>query len=179
MGHCNARDIIKLENVVNGMKITNRESFECGICTEGKMTQYRSKTPDKRATAPLELVHTDLAGPIEPADKNGFKYVMNVADDYSGLLMVYFLKRKSDATEAMQKFLADVAAYGTVKRLRCDNGGEFTSEKFKALLVENKIKQEFSAPNSPHQNGTVERSWRSIFDMARCLLLASKLPKSL
>ena len=36
-----------------------------------------------------------------------------------------------------------------------------------------------SAPNSPHQNGTVERSWKSIFDMARYLLLESKLPKSL
>eukprot|EP00795_Rhopilema_esculentum_P002680 gene2680-888_t len=179
MGHCNSRDIIKLEGVVDGMKITSKDSFQCDICIEGKMTQYRNRSPDKRANAPLELVHVDLAGPIEHADRNGFRYVMSIVDDYSSLIMVYFLKGKSDAIYAMEKFLADVAVYGTVKRMRCDNGGEFTSEKFKQLLIENKIKQEMSAPYSPHQNGTVERSWRSIFDMARCLLLESTLPKSL
>eukprot|EP00795_Rhopilema_esculentum_P005613 gene5613-10823_t len=179
MGHCNSRDIIKLEGVVDGMKITSKDSFQCDICIEGKMTQYRNRSPDKRANAPLELVHVDLAGPIEPADRNGFRYVMSIVDDYSSLIMVYFLKGKNDAIHAMEKFLADVAVYGTVKRMRCDNGGEFTSEKFKQLLIENKIKQEMSAPYSPHQNGTVERSWRSIFDMARCLLLESTLPKSL
>ena len=128
MGHCNTKDIVKLENVVNGMKITNRDNFECGICAEGKMTEYRNRNPDRRATAPLELVHTDLAGPIEPADRNGYKYVMAMVDDYSGILMVYFLKKKSDAVYAIEKFLADVAVYGTVKRLRSDNGGEFTSD---------------------------------------------------
>eukprot|EP00795_Rhopilema_esculentum_P009995 gene9995-18622_t len=179
MGHCNSRDIIKLEGVVDGMKITSKDSFQCDICTEGKMTQYRNRSPDKRANAPLELVHVDLAGPIEPADRNGFRYVMSIVDDYSSLIMVYFLKGKNDAIHAMEKFLADVAVYGTVKRMRCDNGGEFTSVKFKQLLIENKIKQEMSAPYSPHQNGTVEKSWRSIFDMARCLLLESTLPKSL
>ena len=179
MGHCNTKDIIKLESVVDGMTITNKESFECSICTEGKMTQYRNRNPDRRAIAPLELVHTDLAGPIEPVDKSGYRYVMAMVDDVSGLIMLYFLKWKSDSIEAMKKFLGDVSVYGTVKRLRCDNGGEFTSKDFKALLIQKKIRQEFSAPNSPHQNGTVERSWRSIFDMARCLLLESKLPKKL
>ena len=41
------------------------------------------------------------------------------------------------------------------------------------------IKHEKSAPYSPHQNGTAERSWRTLFEMARSLLLQSKLPKSL
>ena len=36
-----------------------------------------------------------------------------------------------------------------------------------------------SAPYSPHQNGTIERAWRSIFEMARCMLIESKLSKSL
>jgi hypothetical protein len=46
-------------------------------------------------------------------------------------------------------------------------------------MIKNRIKHEFSAPYSPHQNGTAERSWRSIFDMTRCLLLEAKLPKTL
>jgi len=46
-------------------------------------------------------------------------------------------------------------------------------------MLKHGIKHEKSAPYSPHQNGTVERSWRSLFDMARCLLIESQLPKEL
>ena len=52
---------------------------------------------------------------------------------------------------ATERFLADIVAFGT------DSGGEYVSSKFKSLM-KNKIKQEYSAPHSPHQNGTVERS---------------------
>ncbi|XP_068247792.1 uncharacterized protein [Palaemon carinicauda] len=55
-------------------------------------------------------------------------------DDYSGSVFVYFLKQKSDALDATKKFLADTSSYGVVKRLRCDNGGEFTSSEFKKFL---------------------------------------------
>ena len=91
--------------------------------------------------------------------------------------MVYFLKQKSDTAEATARFLADVAPYGTVECIRSDSGTEFTCKKFRSLLVKNQIKHEKSAPYSPHQNGTVERAWRSLFDMARCLLLEANLPK--
>lgn len=93
--------------------------------------------------------------------------------------MIYFLRSKSDTLAATEKFMADSAPYGSVKRLRSDNGGEFTSIEFKSLMIKNHIKHEFSAPYSPHQNGTAERAWRSIFDMARCLLLEAKVPKTL
>ena len=43
-------------------------------------------------------------------------------DDYSVALGVYFLKNKSDAVRATEQFLVDTAPYGTVKRLRSDNG---------------------------------------------------------
>ena len=58
-------------------------------------------------------------------------------------------------------------------------GGGFTSHRFKSLLRENKIKHETCAPHSPHQNGTAERAWLSLFNVARCLLLDAKLPKML
>jgi hypothetical protein len=47
------------------------------------------------------------------------------------------------------------------------------------LLIKNHIKHEKSAPYSPHQNGTAERGWRTLFEMSRCLLLNAKLPKEL
>ena len=158
LGHCNMNDVLKLEGVVEGMKITSKGKPECGTCVQGKMSQYQNREPDRRATAPLQLVHSDLAGPVTPVSKEGHKYAMVFVDDFSGAFGVYFLKNKSDATRATEQFLADTAPYGSVKRLRSDNGGEYISEEFKSLLLKNHIKHETSAPYSPHQNGTAERA---------------------
>ena len=171
--------MLKLGDVVDGMKISSKTNFDCETCTLGKMSQYRSRQADRKASKKLDLVHCDIAGPIDPPAKEGFRYSISFVDDYSGAITVYLLKNKSDTVPAMERFLADTAPYGTVKRLRTDNGTEFTSEEFKNLVVKNRIKHEFSAPYSPHQNGTVERSWRTLYEMARCLLLETKLPKKL
>ena len=66
LGHCNVADILKLEHVFDGMKITDKAKFDCDACTFGKLTQVRNRDPDVRASAPLELVHKDLSGPIAP-----------------------------------------------------------------------------------------------------------------
>ena len=182
LGHCNTRDITKLDGHVDGFKITDKDVGDCetcDTCIQGKMFQQRSRKPDKGAENVLDLVHCDLAGPIEPMTKEGYRYVLLFVDDYSGMQMAYFLKHKNHALEATEKYLADVSVFGRVKCIRSDNGGEFVNKEFEALLIRNKIKHERSAPYSPPQNGTVERGWRSIFDMARCLLVESKLPKSM
>ena len=124
-------------------------------------------------------MHCDLAGPIKPESRVGYKYALSFGDDDTGIIMVYFLKQKSDTLEASEKFLADIAPFGRVKRIRSNNGTEFTSHSFKTLLRKNSIRHETSAPYSPHQNGTVERAWRSLFNMARCLFIEAKLPKTL
>ena len=66
-----------------------------------------------------------------------------------------------------------------MERLGTRLGGEFISQGFKTLLRKHAIRHETSAPCSPHQNGTLERARRSIFSMARCLLLEANLPKFL
>ena len=181
LGHCNYDDVVKLQNVVDGMKIIRYASTtnDCDVCTLGKLTQSRSRIPDARATVPLELVHSDLAGPIEPASREGFKYAISFTDDYSGAVFVYLLKKKSDTVTATEKFLADCAPYGDVKCIRSDNGTEYTSSEFNELLTKNRIRHDTSAPYSPHQNGTAERHWRTLFEMARCLLVQADLNKEL
>ena len=118
MGHCNYGDLRKLEGVVEGMKVTNYEEIECVLCTEGKMCQMRNKTLDVREKAPLDFVHCDLAGPIDPTGHDGFRYALSFVDDFSGIIMIYFLKSKSDAPEALQQFLADCAPLGKTSRKR-------------------------------------------------------------
>ena len=172
----------KLQDVVQGMTIKGKvdtSSLQCEVCIQGKFVQSRNREADTRAKAALDLVHTDLAGPIEPESKEGYKWVLSLTDDYSSAVFTYLLKSKRDTVEATEKFLADVAPYGKVKCIRSDNGTEFTSRNYQQLLIRNGIRHETSSPYSPHQNGTAERNWRTLFDMARCMLIESGLPKSL
>ena len=179
LGHCNYDDVLKLEGVVDGMKVigNSEKPADCNVCVLGKMTQGRSRTPRCRSTVPLALVHTDLAGPVEPVSSEGFRYAIVFTDDYSGFVFVYFLKSKSDAVEATERFLADSAPYGKVKCLRSDNGTEYTSQAYKSLIKKHCIRHDTSAPYSPHQNGTAERHWRTLFEMGRCLLIQANLAK--
>ena len=183
LGHVNTSDILKLEKAVSDMKITGKKDFPCSTCVLSKQPVFRSREPDERATAPLQFVHSDLAGPIEPVARDGMRYVINFVDDYTGACFVYFLRQKSDASTALEKFLCDIAPYGKVgyiiTKFRSDNGGEFISREFEQTLIKNRIRHEFSAPHSPHQNGTAERNWRTLFEMARSMIIESGLPQSL
>ena len=178
-GHCNVADLKKTKNVVVGMEIKDPQTqLSCQTCHFGKMTHLPLRGGRERATKPLDLVHTDLAGPITPVSQQNRKYAICFVDDYSGMIFTYFLKEKNQATSALKQFLADVAPVGNVKKIRSDQGGEFLGE-FKRTLVENKIQHEMSSPHTPQQNGTAERCWKTTFDMARCLLLESEMPKNL
>ena len=184
LGHINIKDIERLEKVVEDMKITNKsKEFICEVCPLSKPVVHYNRQPDERATSPLQFVHSDLAGPINPVAKGGFRFVINFIDDFTGACFVYFLKVKADASNALEKFLCDIAPYGKVNyittRFRSDNGGEFIANDFEKVLIKNNIRHEFSAPYSPHQNGTAERNWRSLFEMARAMIIGSQLPKSL
>ena len=160
------------------IKLTPNYALNGDICIQGKMSNDRNKTLNCKPIKILALVHSDLAGPIQPLAKDGYKYVINFIDGYSGLTMLNVLKHKSDILLDTMRYLADITPYGHVKCLWTDNGMEFTSESFQWLFVLNRIKHEQSASYSPRQNRT-ERSWRTLFSMARCLLIELKLPKNL
>ena len=82
------------------MHIRDQVTFDCELCTLAKQSNQRNHEAD---TKPFELVHTDLAGPIDPIAKDGFRYMIISTDDYSGCLFTYFLKEKSDAPKATRK----------------------------------------------------------------------------
>ena len=94
-------------------------------------------------------------------------------------MFVYFLKNKNDTVLATEKFRADTAPYSKVKSFRSNNDTEYTGKSHQALLIKHRIKHETSAPYCPHQNGTAERDWRTLSDMAWCMLIENSLPKQL
>lgn len=52
-----------------------RPEKECKVCIEGKFTQTRNRDPVDKAKTPLELVNTDLAGPVNNESIDGFKSI--------------------------------------------------------------------------------------------------------
>ena len=88
------------------------QMIDCQTCILSKQINTRNRGADVRATESFELVHTDLASPIDPIAKDGFRYVIIFVDDYSGCTFTYFLKEKSDAVKATKKVLADINPYG-------------------------------------------------------------------
>jgi transposase InsO family protein len=64
-----------------------------------------------------------------------------------------------------------------VKRIRSDNGSEFKNLQAEEFIEEEGIKNEFSAPYTPQQNGVVERKNRTLIDMTRTMLEEYKTPE--
>jgi hypothetical protein len=59
--------------------------------------------------------------------------------------------------------------------LRYDNGGEFTSKEFMDYCSRHGIKRQFSVARKPQQNGVVEIKNMTLHEMARTMLMDSKL----
>ncbi len=135
LGYCNYDDIQKLQLAVDGMKLKGKTNKPyCEVCTQLKLVQSRNRDPDLRAKTALELVHIDLL--IHPESRDSYRFALSFTDDFSSAVFVYFLKSKSDTVQATEKFLADTAPYGKLKRVRSDNGAEFTARSYQDLLSE-------------------------------------------
>ncbi|GKB06944.1 retrovirus-related pol polyprotein from transposon TNT 1-94 [Tanacetum coccineum] len=137
------------------------------------------KKATSRAKEPLQLIHTDLCGPITPPSHGKNLYFMLFIDDYSRKTWVYFLNEKSQAFEAFKKFKAMVEKEKClkIKSMRSDRGGEFLSKEFNKFCEDNGIRIFLTAPYSPQQNGVVERKNRTILNMVRSMLKSKKMPK--
>ena len=85
-----------------------------------------------RACTPLEIMHSDIFGPMQTSSIGGCKYFLNFIDDYSRKTWLYFLKHKYDAFSYFQQFKALVENQSghRIKILRTDRGGEMFQMNF-------------------------------------------------
>jgi hypothetical protein len=128
-------------------------------------------------TRPLEIVHIDLVGPTTTKGLKGEKYFILLIDDYTRMNAVFFLRNKLEAFENFKVYKEKVENEmdSKIKCLRSDNGAEFTSKEFMDYCSRNGIKGKFFISRTPQQNGVVERKNMKIQEMARTMLMDSKL----
>jgi transposase InsO family protein len=102
---------------------------------------------------------------------------MLLVDDYTRMTIFNFLKKNLEAFENFKTYkeMAETKTKLKIKCLRSDNGGEFTLKEFMEFCSENGIKRHFSVARTPQQNKVVERKNKAIHEMARTMLMDSKL----
>lgn len=61
----------------------------------GKQTRLPSSKSGSRALDVLEVVHSDICGPMETESLGGSRYYLTFTDDKSRRIFVYFLEEKS------------------------------------------------------------------------------------
>ena len=106
------------------------------------------KTSSFQAIEPLELIHTDIYGPISPPTLGGSQYFLLISDDFSRLTWVAMLQCKSNAFESFKRFqsMAETKKGVKIKTLRSNRGGEFTLDEFSKYCLEHGIKRQLTAP---------------------------------
>ncbi len=113
---------------------------------QGKMHRMPFKSIGEiRSTRKLQLVHSDVCGPMQTESIGGCRYYVTFIDDYSRCCNVYFMERKSEVLEKFREF----ETAGVTGTLRSDNGGEYLSEEFKQYLKTKEIHHELTVPHSP------------------------------
>ena len=182
LGHLNVDSMKKLrEGLVTGISFSNSHLESCISCAKGKQHRFPFKRSKNISRNLLDLVHSDLCGPMEVDSIAGSKYFVTFIDDYSRQVFVYFLSFKSEVFEAFKSFEAMVTRQTgrNIKVLRTDNGGEYVNNRMKRYLSSSGIIHQTTVPYSPQQNGIAERANRTIVEKARCMLFEAKLSKKL
>ena len=153
----------------------------CEACVEAKHAKQPFKNVGRRASTPLEVVHSDIIGPINTASIKGAKYIITFVDDYSRYTLVYPVREKSQLLDCFKEYKAKVehTSKRKISCVRSDQGKEYMSKEFKSFLNDNSIHHETSSTYTPQQNGLAERANRTLINTARSLLISARLPERL
>ena len=123
----------------------------CESCLEGKITKRPFSTKGERSKEPLQLVHSDVYGPLSVQARGGYAYFVTFIDDYSRYGYVYLMHKKSKTFGKFKEFMAEIEKQlgKSLKTLRSDRGGEYLDTKFKDHLLEHGILSQLSTPRAP------------------------------
>ncbi|KAK1648458.1 hypothetical protein QYE76_066263 [Lolium multiflorum] len=149
-------------------------------CLMGKMTKTPFSGMMERATDLLEIIHTDVCGPMSVASRGGYRYVLTFTDDLSRYGYIYLMKHKSETFEKFKEFQSEVENQRNkkIKFLRSDRGGEYLSYEFGMHLKKCGILSQLTPPGTPQRNGVSERRNRTLLDMTAAFTLNRAPSKS-
>lgn len=186
LAHVNKKGISQMasQGVVRGLKFqgTTEDSF-CEGCIAGKA--HRADIPKERtsgrAEGLLDLVHSDVCGPMQVTSLGGSRYFITFIDDYSNWVVIYAIRQKSESADCYMNYekFAERQTGRKIRVVRSDRGGEYLSNVLEQHFESSGIKHELTAAFTPFQNGVAERLNRTLMELVRSMLHAKGLSKRL
>ncbi|CAI5980330.1 unnamed protein product [Closterium sp. NIES-65] len=156
----------------------------CLPCVEGRHRAAPHSSSFPPTEAPLQTLHLDVWGPARVRGQGHEWYFMLVVDDYTRYTTVFPLRTKGEVPDVLipwiraahlqlrQQFQSDFP----VLRLHSDRGGEFSSDLLAAYFAEHGIRQTFTLPASPQQNGVAECCIGLVMEVARTSMIHAAAP---
>ncbi|CAI7868657.1 unnamed protein product [Closterium sp. NIES-54] len=156
----------------------------CVPCVEGRQRAAPHSSEFPPTEAPLQTLHMDVWGPARVRGQGHERYFLLVVDDYSRYTTVFPLHSKGEDTEVLIDWIRaahlrlreSIGSDFSVLRLHSDRGGEFSSALLGAFCRAQGIRQTFTLPASPQQNGIAERRIGMVMDVARTSMIHAAAP---
>ncbi|CAI5969307.1 unnamed protein product [Closterium sp. NIES-64] len=156
----------------------------CVPCVEGRRRAAPNSSKFPPTEAPLQTLHIDVWCPARVRGQGHERYFLLVVDDYSRYTKVFPLRSKGDVTEVLIDWIRAARlqlreSFGSdfpVLRLHSHRGGEFSSACLGAFCRAHGIRQTFTLPASPQQNGIAERRIGMVMDVACTSMIHAAAP---
>ncbi|CAI7910155.1 unnamed protein product, partial [Closterium sp. NIES-54] len=156
----------------------------CVPCVEGRHRAAPHSSTFPLTEAPLQTLHMDVWGPARVRGQGHERYFLLVIDDYSRYTTVFPLRSKGEVPEVLIDWIRGARrqlseCFGSdlpVLRLHSDRGGEFSFDLLRAYCRAEGIRQTFTLPASPQQNGIAERRIGMVMDVARTSMIHAAAP---
>ncbi|CAI7893421.1 unnamed protein product [Closterium sp. NIES-54] len=159
----------------------------CIPCVEGRQRAAPHSSSFPPTEAPLQTLHMDVRGPARVGGQGHERYFLLVVDDYTRYTTVFPLQHKGDVPAVLIPWIRAARlqlcerfqSYFPVLRLHSDRGGEFSSDLLATFCAEHGIRQTFTLPASPQQNGVAECRIGLVMEVARTSMIHAAAPRFL
>ena len=157
--------------------ITKVELSTCEYFLQGKAIR-KPFGKAIRAELPLQLIHSDICGPMNVRARHGASYFIIFIHDCTRYGHVYLISLKSQALDCFIQYINEMENQldRKIKALRTDRGREYLSKQFAKLCNDKDILRQLTTPRTPQQNGVAERRNRTLLEMVRSMMAQANLP---
>ena len=191
LGHAGFEKLAKMVEGehVEGVRVKPEEfraelTRVCEPCMMGKQTRepfWRERESETVVNGSLDLVHTDVCGPMPEKSKGGSRFFLTVLDEFSKLSVVVPIAKKSEVPKRLDEVFdrLETETGRRVKAVQSDRGSEYLNRETLEVFGKRGVVHRTTARYSPEQNGAAEALNRRLEERIRAMLADSGLPGSM